>query len=95
MSIKSEQEGVLKQSFESQEIDRVIKEAYDLMYERQKLAKGKPEELDEDPGSIPHYDLLKKTELEEKITKLRGLGMREGELSKLTASLEDPLLTNF
>jgi hypothetical protein len=76
----------------SGEIDRVMKEAYNLMYERQRLARDGQNELREE-SKVLDFD-LKGEMLKEKIVRLKELGA-EGQLGKLNDSLEDPLLTKY
>ena len=99
MSIKSKNEEAPKQSPESQEIDRILNEAYELMRQRAVLAK-EAKENGVDFDEVPEMVAMKK-EIKEKMLQLQWSeeknpqGLRPGELSKLDASLEDPLLTNF
>ncbi len=70
--------------------DRLLKEAYELMYERKKFIK----EADDKDGA--RKTLLNTTgELRSKIDELMRRGMTGGALGKLTDSLEDPGLTKY
>jgi hypothetical protein len=90
---KRPHEEMPEQSEESKTIDRILKEAYVLMNGRKKIAKEEVERYGK-PGVTDESESRKKI-IKEHIERLRELGMTEGELSKLVASLEDPLLTNF
>ncbi len=91
--MKKENKEVPAQSKESEKIDRILNEAYALMYKRQKIMKVVHED------HYPPNWLLEaeqaKGELELKIEELQLLGMTEGALGKLRASLEDPRLTKY
>ncbi|HUZ92572.1 MAG TPA: hypothetical protein VNG29_01065 [Candidatus Paceibacterota bacterium] len=77
----------------SEEIDRILREAYALMYRRKKIAKEEAEQGGK-PGVTDESESSKKI-LQGHIARLSVLGMPEGQLSKLIASLDDPLLTEY
>ncbi|OGY99411.1 MAG: hypothetical protein A2945_00965 [Candidatus Liptonbacteria bacterium RIFCSPLOWO2_01_FULL_52_25] len=79
-----------EQSEESKEIDRILAEAYALMYRRQKWAK---EGTDESRRQLADAE----SELIAKIDELKRQGMRSdpGELDKLVDSLKYPKLTKY
>ena len=81
-----------QETFDKKMLDKEFSQKVNILREAKQVQKEflRLAEDDNESGSGRRRHAIK-----ERIDRLRELGMTDGELSKLTASLEDPLLTNF